>query len=177
MVPIKRGVRQGCVLSPDLYSLFSEIFMRTIKNLPGIGVGEFNVNNLRYADGTVLIAKNQEDLQALVTQRDCVSKKFGMQINIKKTEVMVVSKKAEAPVCKILVDGSTLNQVENFKYLGCTISGACKNEYGINIRSTQAKAAFNQLRSVLCNKKLSLQCRYRVLKCYVHPMCTYCSET
>ena len=68
--------------------------MRTTKNLPGNGVGGVNVNNLRYADDLVLIAKNQEDLQALVTQLDCVSKKFGMQINIKKTEVMVVSKKA-----------------------------------------------------------------------------------
>ena len=150
IVPIKRGVRKNCVLSPDLDSLFSEILMRTIKNLPGIGVGIVNVNNLRYADDTVLIAKNQEDLQALVTQLDCVIKKFGMQINIKKTEVMVVSKKAEAPVCKIMVDGSTLNQVENFKHLGCTISGACKDEYEIKIRSAQAKAAFNELRSVLC---------------------------
>ena len=69
--------------------------MSTIKNLPGIGVGGVNVNNLRYADDTVLIAKSQEDLRALVTQLDCVIKKFGMQINIKKTEVMVVSKKAE----------------------------------------------------------------------------------
>ena len=123
MVPTKRGVRQGYVLSPDLFSLFSEILMRTIKNLPGIGVG-VSVNNLRYADDTVLIAKNQEDLQALVTQLDCVSKKFGMQINIKKKEIMAVSKKAEAPIYKILVDGSTLNQVENFKNLGCTISEA-----------------------------------------------------
>ena len=124
IVPIKRGVRQGCVLSPDIYSLFSENLMRTIKNLPGIGVGCVIVKNLRYADDTVLIAKNKEDLQAVVTKLDCVSKKFGMQINIKKTEVTVVSKKAEAPVCKIPVDGSTLNQVENFKYLCCTISGA-----------------------------------------------------
>ena len=177
IVPIKRGVRQGCVLSPDLYSLFSEIFMRTNKNLPGIGVGGVNVNNLRYADDTVLIAKNQEDLQALVTQLACVSKKFGMQINFKKTEVMDVSKKAQAPVCKILVDGSTLNQVENFKYLGCTISWACKDENEIKIRSAQAKAAFNQLRSVLCNKKMSFQCRYRVLNFYVHPIYIYCSET
>ncbi|XP_075253241.1 uncharacterized protein LOC142345043 [Convolutriloba macropyga] len=90
---------------------------------------------------------------------------------------MVVSKKAEAPVCKILVDGSTLNQLENFKYLRCTISGTCKDEYEIKIKSAQAKAAYNQLRSVLCNKKLSFQCRYRVLKCYVHPIYTYCSET
>ena len=159
MVPIKRGVRQGCVLSPDLYSLFSEILMRTIRVLPWIDIRGVNVNNLRYADDTVLIAKNQEDLLALLSQLDCVSKKFGMQINIKKTEVMVVSKKAEAAVCKILVGGSTLNQVEKVKYLGCTISGAYKDEYEIKIRSAQAKAAFNQLRSVLCNKKLSFQCR------------------
>ena len=90
---------------------------------------------------------------------------------------MLVSKEAEAPVCKILVDGSTLNQVETFKYLGCTISGACKDEYEIKIRSAQAKAAFNHLRSVLCNKKLSFQCSYRVLKCYVYPIYRYCSET
>ena len=177
MVPIKRGVRQGCVLSPDLNSLFSEIFMRTIKNLPGIGVGGVNVKNLRYADDTVLIAKNKEDLKALVTQLDSVSKKFGIQINIKKSEGMLVSNKAEAPVCKIPVDGSTLNQVENFKYLGYTISGAGKDEYEIKIRSAQAKTASNQLRIVLCNKKMSIQCRYRVLNFYVHPIYTYCSET
>ena len=154
MGPKKRGVRQGCVLSPDLCSLFIEIFMRTIKNLPTIVVGGVNVNKLRYADDTVLIVNNQEVLQALVTQLDCVSNKFGMQINTKKTEVIVVSKKAKAPVCKILVDGSTLNQVENFKSLGCTISGACKDEY--EIKSAHAKAAFNQLRSVLCNEKIVL---------------------
>ena len=100
--------------------------MRTIKNLPGIGVGVVNVNSLRYADDTVLMAKNQEDLQTLVTQLDFASRKFGMQIIIKKTEIIVVSKKAEAPVCKILVDGSTLNQVDIFKYLGCAISGHAK---------------------------------------------------
>ena len=70
MVPIKRGVRQGCVLSPDLYSLFSQNLTRTIKNLPGIVLGGVNVNNMRHADDTVLIAKNQEDLQAFVTQLD-----------------------------------------------------------------------------------------------------------
>ena len=84
MLPIKRGVIQGSVILPDLYSLFSEILMRTIKNLPGIGVGGVNVNNLRCADDTVLIAKNRDDLQALVTQLDCVSKIFGMQINVKR---------------------------------------------------------------------------------------------
>ena len=46
---IKRGVRQGCVLSPDLFSLYSEIIMRNIEEQPGIRVGGHNINNLRYA--------------------------------------------------------------------------------------------------------------------------------
>ena len=62
---IKRGVRQGCVLSPDLFSLYSEIIMRNIEGQPGIRVGGHNINNLRYADDTVLISENEKDLQLL----------------------------------------------------------------------------------------------------------------
>ncbi len=56
-VKIKRGVLQGCVLlSPDLFSLYSEYIMRSIEDLPGISVGGRNINSLRYADDIVLIA-------------------------------------------------------------------------------------------------------------------------
>ncbi|GFN78228.1 retrovirus-related pol polyprotein from type-1 retrotransposable element r2 [Plakobranchus ocellatus] len=63
---IKRGVRKGCVLSPDLLSLYSEIIMRNLENHPGIKVSGHNINNLRYVDDTVLIAENKEDLQKLL---------------------------------------------------------------------------------------------------------------
>ncbi|GFN96228.1 endonuclease-reverse transcriptase [Plakobranchus ocellatus] len=78
---IKRGVRQGCVL-------YSEIIMRNLENHPGIKVCGQNINNLRYADDTVLIAENKEDLQKLPNIVEEESRKKGLELNSKKTEVM-----------------------------------------------------------------------------------------
>ena len=63
---IKRGVQQSCVLSPDLFSLYSEMIMRHLEGTPGIQIGGHNINNLRYTDDTVLIAETEEDLQELL---------------------------------------------------------------------------------------------------------------
>ena len=92
-VEIERGVRQGCVLSPDLFSVYSEVLINALEDLNGVSVGGVNMNNLRYADDTVLMAKSEEDLQKWVNRLDQISREFGMEINIKKIEVMTVSKK------------------------------------------------------------------------------------
>ena len=62
-VRIERGVRQGCVLSPDIFSLYSQKVMEEIEELEGVRVGGRNVNCIRYADDTVLIADNNGKLQ------------------------------------------------------------------------------------------------------------------
>ena len=61
-VPIQKGVRQGCVLSPNLFSLCSEKIMKTVQDLEGVQLGDMNINNLRYADDTALIANSNEKL-------------------------------------------------------------------------------------------------------------------
>ena len=98
----KRGVRQGCVLSPDLFNLYNEVIMRNLEEHPGIKVGGKNVNNLRYIDDAVLIGENEKDLQALldIIEREILNK--GLELNSKKTKVIVISRKANA-TCNIYI--------------------------------------------------------------------------
>ena len=67
-IDIKRGVRQGCVMSPDLFNIFAEFIMRNIEE-DGIRVGGKNINNIRYADDTVLIADSEEKLKISMASR------------------------------------------------------------------------------------------------------------
>ena len=79
---IKRGVIQGCVLSPDLFSpIYSEIIMRALEGRPCIKVGGYNMNNIRYADDTVLIADNENELQEMLHTVVRESEKKGLSLS------------------------------------------------------------------------------------------------
>ena len=67
LMEIRRGVRQGCVLSPGLFTLYGEVIMREIDMMDGFSLGGRNLNNVRYANDTVLIAYVAEKLQVLVS--------------------------------------------------------------------------------------------------------------
>ena len=109
-VDVKKGVRQGCVMSPDLFNLYSERILRELEAMPGLVVGGNNINNLRYADDTVLIATSEEQLQLLVDKVVLESAKKGLCVNTKKTECMVVTKKRDIPTCNIWVHTTKLSK-------------------------------------------------------------------
>ena len=108
---IKRGVRQGCVLSPSLFNLYTEHIFRQIDELPGVKIGERNINNLRYADDTVLLAETEEDLQKIVDQVKRESESFGLLMNAKKTKTMVFSKSSNPPNTRIHIEGKLIEKV------------------------------------------------------------------
>ena len=83
-VPIQRGVRQGCVLSSDLFSLYSEKIMSTVHDLDGVHIGDMNIHSLRYADDTALIADSSEKLQKILDRVLLEKEKMGLAINCKK---------------------------------------------------------------------------------------------
>ena len=172
---LKRGVRQGCIASPDLFSLYTEMIMRHSDDEPGVNMGGHNINNIRFADDTGLIAGSQEDLQNLLNVIYERSEKFGMKINTAKTEVRIMNN-WDKEKAEIMLNGVTLKQVEKFKYLGSWITsdGSCSTD--IKCRIAEAKTAFTEMRSILSNLKMPFKLRYRILNCYVIPIMMYGCE-
>ena len=173
---IKRGARQGCVLSRDLFNLYSETILRELEDMPGLKIGGKIINKLRYADDTALIAENQKDLQNLLNVGKTESRKKGLDLNSKKTEVMVISKKT-TPECNIFVDGTKLKQKQSCKYLGTLITQDGRSHSEVNTIIAQAKIVFQKMKLILTNKNMSMVTRQRVLQCYVEPILMYGCET
>ena len=139
---IKRGVRQGCILSPKLFNLYTEDIFKQADKLPGVKIGGKNITNLRYADDTALIAESAQGLQQIVDVVKSESLKRGLKMNIKKTKTMVIIREPENPQVDIKVDGTTLEQVQTFKYLGQTITSDGRSDTAIRQRIEIARQTF-----------------------------------
>ena len=88
---IGKGVRQGCILSPCLFNLYAEYIMRNVglqETQAGIKTAGKNMNNLRYADDTTLTAESEEELKTLLMKAKVESEKFGLKLNIQRTNIM-----------------------------------------------------------------------------------------
>src|SRR5215469_11982612 len=156
---IERGDRQGCVMSPDLFNLYSEMIMREIKELEGIRLNGYNINNIRYADDKALVADSEGRLQCLLNVLNEVSERKGLKINKSKTEVMVISRAVINPRVNIRIKDNLVKQVGRFNYLGSLINddGRCEDE--IRKRINKAKCAFNKMKNMLTISKVSIETR------------------
>ena len=117
---IGRGVRQSCILSPQLFSVYAESVMRNDLDgfEGGIVVGDRLVNNLRYADDTTLVCSSKDDLTDLIDRVKNERGKRGLLLNAKKTKVMVIDQNWNAENDNFYVDGQQLEVVSSFEYLG-----------------------------------------------------------
>ena len=108
---IGKGVRQGCILSPCLFNLHAEYIMRNTgmdEAQAGIKIAGRNINNLRYADDTTLMAESEE-LKSLLMKVKEESEKVGLKLNTQKTKVM-----ASGPITSWQIDGDTVETLPDF---------------------------------------------------------------
>ena len=88
---IGRGVHQDCILSPCLFNLYAEYIMRNAgleEAQAGIKIAGRNINNLKYADHTILMAESEEELKRLLMKVKEECEKVGLKLNIQKTKIM-----------------------------------------------------------------------------------------
>ena len=125
---IGKRVRKSYILSPCLFNLYAEYIMRNAgleEAQAGIKIAGRNINNLRYADDTALMAESEEELKSLLMKVKEESEKVGLKLNIQKTKIM-----ASGPITSWEIDGETVEAVSDCIFLGSKITadGDCSHE-------------------------------------------------
>src|SRR6476619_2646248 len=174
---IGRGVRQGCSLSPLVFSIYAEMMMKeALENVEeGIGVGGELIKDVKYAFDQGMVANTEAGLQSLMDSLNTTAKHYDMKINIKKTKAMVVSRNGGERV-NITVESQSVEQVSKFRYLGSLISedGRCLDN--VKTRFGMAKDAFNK-RKELLTRSFRVDLRKSLVKTLVWPVVLYGCET
>ena len=100
------------MLSPCLFNFYAEYIMRNAgleEAQAGIKIAGRNINNLRYADDTIVMAESEEELKSLLMKVKEESEKVGLKLNIQKTKIM-----ASSPITSWLIDGETMETAKDF---------------------------------------------------------------
>src|SRR5574337_906108 len=172
---IGKGVRQGCILSPCLFNLHAEDIMRNAgleDAQPGIKIARRNINNLRYADDTTLMAESEKELKSLLMKVKVESEKVGLKLNIQKTKIM-----ASGPNTSWQIDGETVETVADFIFLGSVITadGDCSHE--IKRHFLLGRKVMTNLDSILKSRDITLPTKVCLVKAMVFPVVMYGCES
>uniref|UniRef100_A0A4W2EMM7 RNA-directed DNA polymerase n=1 Tax=Bos indicus x Bos taurus TaxID=30522 RepID=A0A4W2EMM7_BOBOX len=171
---IGKGVHQGCILSPCLFNLYAEYIMsnaRLEEAQAGIKIAGRNINNLRYADDTTLMAE-REELKSLLMKVKEESEKVGLKLNIQKTKIM-----ASGPITSWQIDGETVETGADFIFWGSKITadGNCSNE--IKRCLLLGRKVMTNLDSILKSRDVTLSTKVRLVKAMVFPVVMYGCES
>ena len=158
------------MLSPCLFNLYAEYIMRNAgeEAQTGIKIAGRNINNLRYADDTTLMAESEEELKSLLMKVKEDREKVGLKLNIQKTKIM-----ASGPITSWEIDGET---VSNFIFWGSQITadGDCSHE--IKRRLLLGRKVMTNLDSILKSRDITLPTKVHLVKAMVFPVVMYGCE-
>ena len=134
----------------------------------GIKIARRNINNLRYADDTTLMAESEEELKSLLMKVKAESEKVGLKLNIQKMKIM-----ASSPITSWEIDGETMETVSDFIFWGSKITadGECSHE--IKRRLLLGRKVMTNLDSILKKRDITLPTKVRLVKAMVFPVVMY----
>ena len=168
---IGKGVHQGCLLSPCLFNLYAEYIMRNAgleETQARTKIAARNINNLRYADDTTLMAESEEELKNLLMKLNEESEKVGLKLNIQKTKIM-----ASSPITSWQIDAEIVETVSDFILGGSKITadGDCSHE--INRHLLLGRKVMTNLDSVFKRRDITLPTKFLLIKAMVFPVLMY----
>ena len=172
---IGKGVRQGYILSPCLFNLYAEYITRNAgleEAQAEIKIVGRNINNLRYAGDTTLMAESEEELKSLLMKMKVESEKVGFKLNIQKTKIM-----ASGPITSCEIDGETAETVSDFIFWGSKITadGDCSHE--IKRHLLLGRKVMTNLDSIFKSRDITLLTKVRLFKSMVFPVVMYGCES
>ena len=138
----------------------------------GIKIARRNINNLRYADDTTLMAESEEELKSLLRKVKEESENVGLKLNIQKTKIM-----ASGPITSWQIDGETVETVSDFIFGGSKISadGDCSHE--IKRRLLLGRKVMTNLDNIFKSRDITLPTKVRLVKAMVFPIVMYGCES
>ena len=138
----------------------------------GIKIAGRNINNLRYADNTTLMAESEEELKSLLMKVKEESEKVGLKLSIQKTKIM-----ASGPITSWQIDGETMETVRGFIFLGSqiTVDGDCSHE--IKRCLLLGRKVMTNLDSIFKSRDITLPTKVRLVKAMVFPVVMYGCES
>uniref|UniRef100_A0A8D8TI87 Craniofacial development protein 2 n=1 Tax=Cacopsylla melanoneura TaxID=428564 RepID=A0A8D8TI87_9HEMI len=173
---IKKGVRQGCQISPYLFNIYIEKAIKECKECcTGVVLSGRRVQMLRFADDIAVLAPDEFNLKRSLETMNEVFEKYKMKINMKKTEILVCAKEREE--VNIKINNEKIKQINTFKYLGSNITEDAKCTSDIKQRIALAKIAFNKKKTLLCSNNVSPSIRKQLIKSLVWSVALYGSES
>uniref|UniRef100_A0AC11DJM6 Uncharacterized protein n=2 Tax=Ovis aries TaxID=9940 RepID=A0AC11DJM6_SHEEP len=168
-----KGVRQGCILSLCLFNFYAEDIMRNAgleEAQAGIKFAGRNINNLRYADGTTLMAESEEELKSLLMEVKEESEKVSLKLNIQKTKIM-----ASGPITSWEIDGET---VSDFILGGSKITADGDYSHEIKRCLLLGRKVMSNLDSILKSRiNITLPTKVHLVEAMVFPVVMYGCES
>ena len=138
----------------------------------GIKIAGRNINNLRYADDTTLMAESEEELKSLLMKVKVESEKVGLKLNIQKTKIM-----ASSPITSLQIDGVTVETVRDFIFGGSKITADSDCSHEIKRRLLLGRKALTSLDSIFKSRDITLPSKVCLVKAMVFPVVMYGCES